>query len=130
MQTSLSPERAFAFAISSQTGASRSIQLGTSNIDPSARSPASGEDPRVGTGGLMRVIQSRAPVAALFSTQEVGIDNGPCFRKRLLLCSSRDVIRLCSQELRAWPYMHPPTGPVLDSVQDVSSILNMICVGL
>jgi hypothetical protein len=65
--------------------------------------------------------------AALVSAQKVVIDNGPCFRKRLLLRRSQDVIRLRSQESRAWRYMHPPTGPLLDGVQAVSSILNMIC---
>ena len=52
------------------------------------------------------------------------IDNCPRFRKRLLFCKSQDVIRLCSQKSRAWIYVHPPTGRVLDGVQGVSSILN------
>jgi hypothetical protein len=62
------------------------------------------------------------------SARQMVIDNCPCFREPLLLCKSQDVIRLCSQKSRAWIYVHPPTGRVLDGVQGVSSILNIICV--
>ena len=65
---------------------------------------------------------------ALISTHKVMIDNGPCFRKRLLLCGSRDAIRLCSQQPRARRDMHAPTWSILDGVQAVSSVLKMICV--
>src|SRR5215467_1051069 len=64
----------------------------------------------------------------LVSTQKVVIDNCPCFRKCLLLGRSQDVTRPCSQKpTRAWIYLHPPTGSVLDGGQGVSSILNIIC---
>src|SRR5262249_3844314 len=58
------------------------------------------------------------------------IDNCPCFRKRLLLCTIQDVTRPCSQKstTSAWIYLHPPTRSVLDGGQGVSSILNIICV--
>jgi len=64
----------------------------------------------------------------LVSTQKVVIDNCPCFRKCLLLGRGQDVTRPCSQKpTRAWIYLHPPTGSVLDGGQGVSSILNIIC---
>src|SRR5262249_56373835 len=57
-----------------------------------------------------------------------GMGDWPCLRKCLLLGRSQDVTRPCSQKpTRAWIYLHPPTGSVLDGGQDVSSILNIIC---
>src|SRR5262245_59943184 len=65
-------------------------------------------------------------IAALISTHEVMIDNGPSFRRRVLLCSSRNVIRLCSQQPRAGRDMYAPTGSILDGVQAVPSILQIV----
>jgi len=67
--------------------------------------------------------------AALVSTQKVVIDNCPRFRKHLLFCESRDVIRLCSQESRTWIYVRLPTRSALHGAQRVSSILNIIRFG-
>src|SRR5262249_15841681 len=81
----------------------------------------------------VRACPRETHLAALASTQKVVIDNCPCFRKRLLLCRSQDVIRLCSQQWRARIYVHPPTGVragrrprcILDTQYDLRSFRTM-----